>query len=88
MANKQSFMPDEWTKVLESIMLAGVAVSAAEPSGLWGTQGRRGLVSRFPAPFGRQRVEADNHPRALRLGSERALMFSYQEGTSPTACLG
>jgi hypothetical protein len=37
MANKQSFMPDEWTKVLESIMLAGVAVSAAEPSGLWGT---------------------------------------------------
>ena len=37
MANKQSFTPDEWTKVLESIMLAGVAVSAAEPSGLWGT---------------------------------------------------
>ena len=37
MANKQSFTPDEWTKVLESVMLAGVAVSAAEPSGLWGT---------------------------------------------------
>jgi hypothetical protein len=37
MANKQNFTPDEWTKVLESIMLAGVAVSAAEPSGLWGT---------------------------------------------------
>ena len=37
MANKQSFTPEEWTKVLESIMLAGVAVSAAEPSGLWGT---------------------------------------------------
>jgi hypothetical protein len=37
MANKQSFAPEEWTKVLESILLAGVAVSAAEPSGLWGT---------------------------------------------------
>ena len=37
MANKQSFTPEEWTKVLKSIMLAGVAVSAAEPSGLWGT---------------------------------------------------
>jgi uncharacterized membrane protein YeaQ/YmgE (transglycosylase-associated protein family) len=27
----------EWTKVLESTMSAGMAVSAAEPSGLWGT---------------------------------------------------
>ena len=36
MANKQNFKPDEWTKVLESTMLAGMAVSAAEPSGLWG----------------------------------------------------
>jgi len=37
MANKQSFTPEEWTKVVESTMLAGMAVSAAEPSGLWGT---------------------------------------------------
>ena len=36
MTNKQDFTPEEWSKVLESIMLAGVAVSAAEPSGLWG----------------------------------------------------
>jgi hypothetical protein len=36
MANKQNFTPEEWSKILESIMLAGVAVSAAEPSGLWG----------------------------------------------------
>ena len=36
MANKQSFTPEEWTKILESVMLAGMAVSAAEPSGLWG----------------------------------------------------
>ena len=37
MANKNDFTPEEWTKVLESIMVAGIAVSAAEPSGLWGT---------------------------------------------------
>jgi hypothetical protein len=36
MANKQSFTPEEWTKILESTMLAGMAVTAAEPSGLWG----------------------------------------------------
>ena len=37
MANKESFTPQEWTKVLESSMLAGMAVTAAEPSGLWGS---------------------------------------------------
>ena len=37
MANKASFTPDEWTKVLQSVMMAGIAVTAAEPSGLWGT---------------------------------------------------
>jgi hypothetical protein len=37
MANKQNFTPAEWAKVLESTMLAGMAVSAADPSGLWGT---------------------------------------------------
>src|SRR6476661_4160971 len=36
LANKQSFTPEEWTKILESTMLAGMAVTAAEPSGLWG----------------------------------------------------
>jgi hypothetical protein len=37
MANRKNFTPAEWTKVLESVMLAGMAVSAADPSGLWGT---------------------------------------------------
>src|SRR5262245_39832475 len=37
MANKNDFTPEEWTKVLQSIMVAGIAVSAADPSGLWGT---------------------------------------------------
>jgi hypothetical protein len=29
MANKQSFTPEEWTKILESTILSGMAVSAA-----------------------------------------------------------
>jgi hypothetical protein len=37
MANKASFTTDEWTKILQSVVMAGIAVSAAEPSGLWGT---------------------------------------------------
>ena len=36
MANKQNFKPEEWTKTMASTMLAGMAVSAAEPNGLWG----------------------------------------------------
>jgi hypothetical protein len=36
MANKASFTPDEWKQLLESPMLASMAVTAAEPSGLWG----------------------------------------------------
>lgn len=37
MADKSDFTPEEWTKVLESIIAAGLAVSAADPSGWWGT---------------------------------------------------
>jgi hypothetical protein len=37
MANKNNFTPEEWTKVLKSPVVAGIAVSAADPSGLWGT---------------------------------------------------
>ena len=37
MANKLNFLPEEWATLLESTTVAGIAVSAAEPSGLWGT---------------------------------------------------
>ena len=36
MADKSSFTPDEWKLILEGVMMASVAVTAAEPSGLWG----------------------------------------------------
>lgn len=36
MAAKQDFTTDEWTKLIQSSMLASMAITAAEPSGLWG----------------------------------------------------
>ena len=38
MANKNDFTPEEWTKVLESIIAAGIAVSAVDPSRLVGSK--------------------------------------------------
>ncbi len=36
MASKQDFTAAEWQALLESAMIASIAVTAAEPSGLWG----------------------------------------------------
>ncbi len=37
MAGKDNFTPEEWKTLLESPMMAGIAVTAADPSGLWGS---------------------------------------------------
>lgn len=36
MAHKDSFTHEDWAKVVASPMLASVAITAADPSGLWG----------------------------------------------------
>jgi hypothetical protein len=36
MAGKSNFTPEEWTRVVSSPMIAGMAITAADPSGLWG----------------------------------------------------
>lgn len=36
MADKSTFTKEEWAVLLQSVMAAGIAVTAAEPSGLWG----------------------------------------------------
>jgi hypothetical protein len=36
MAVKTNFTKGEWTLLLESPMIAGMDVAAADPSGLWG----------------------------------------------------
>ncbi|MFD1327438.1 hypothetical protein [Mycoplana ramosa] len=44
MADKTTFTPDEWNQLLQGVMAAGIAVTAAEPSGLWGML-KEGLAS-------------------------------------------
>jgi hypothetical protein len=36
MANKESFTAEEWTTLLESVAVTGMAITAAAPSGIWG----------------------------------------------------
>lgn len=36
MADKSTFTTDEWQLLLESVMMTGIAVTAADPSGFWG----------------------------------------------------
>jgi hypothetical protein len=36
MAVKDTFAPEEWARIVGAPMLAGIAVTAAEPGGLWG----------------------------------------------------
>lgn len=36
MSDKTAFTDEEWAKVLQGVTLAGIAVTAASPSGLWG----------------------------------------------------
>jgi hypothetical protein len=55
MANKASFTPEEWTKVLESVAVTGMAVTAAEPSGLWGML--KEALAGGAAPEGRDAVQ-------------------------------
>ena len=35
MPDKSNFTPDEWKLLLESVMMASIAITAAEPHGLW-----------------------------------------------------
>jgi hypothetical protein len=36
MADKSNFSSDEWKTLLQSVMAPGLAITAAEPSGMWG----------------------------------------------------
>jgi hypothetical protein len=36
MAGKANFTPEEWARVAGSPMIAGMAITAADPSGVWG----------------------------------------------------
>ena len=75
MADKSNFTPDEWKLLLESVMMAGIAVSAADPSGLWGL-----LKESFAGGAALTKVATDANANALI----KAVVadFSTSEGRS------
>jgi hypothetical protein len=75
MAGKTDFTPDEWKTLLESVMMAGIAVTAADPSGLWGTL-RESMAS------ARTVMGAAHDPSATGLVHAVAAEFETAEGRS------
>ena len=73
MTNKASFTPEEWVLLLESPMMAGMAVSAAEPSGLFGM-----LKESFAT--GKLLVQAKSDATANELVKAVAADFGTTEG--------
>jgi len=75
MADKTSFTKDEWTLLLKSPMIAGMAITAAEPSGLWGL-----LKESFAGGAALTKVAADSGANGL----VKAVVadFSTSEGRS------
>ena len=58
MATKTDFTAEEWSEVLGSVMMAGTAVTLADPSGLIGMT-KEGLRQRQRAPRGQDRSQAN-----------------------------
>jgi len=75
MADKTSFTKDEWALLLKSPMIAGMAITAAEPSGLWGL-----LKESFAGGAALRKVAADANANGL----VKAVVadFSTSEGRS------
>lgn len=75
MADKSSFTKEEWTLLLESPMMAGMAITVADPSGFWGL-----LKESFAGGSALAKVMAD--PGANPLVKALANDFSTSEARS------
>lgn len=76
MATKADFTVDEWKLILGSPMLTGMAVTLAEPSGLWGMM-QEGMAS------GQALLAARKDPGALSLVKE--IVADMETGDGRTA---
>jgi hypothetical protein len=64
MGSKASFTPDEWGRVLASPMVAGMAITAADPSGLWGLM-KEGMAGGWALLHAKQDPNANALVKAL-----------------------
>ena len=76
MADKTSFTKDEWTLLLKSPMIAGMAITAADPSGLWGL-----LKESFAGGAALTKVETDSGANGL----VKAVVADFSTGEGRSA---
>ena len=75
MVSKAAFTAEEWNQVLGGVFMAGFAVTAADPSGLWGM-----LKETFAS--GRALMEAKSNASASELSKAIASDMETSEGRS------
>jgi hypothetical protein len=75
MATKANFTADEWKVILNSPALAGMVVTLAEPSGIWGTM-KEAMAS------GSALFEAKSDPGASELAKALVAAMETSEGRS------
>ena len=76
MATKASFTPEEWNRVLAAPMVAGMAITAADPSGLWGIM-KEGMAGGWAL------LHAKQDPNANALVKAVAEDFASGDARSP-----
>ena len=64
MANKANFTNDEWSRVVGSVMVTGMAVTASDPSGLWGLL-KEGMAGGWALVEARQSSQANELIKAV-----------------------
>jgi hypothetical protein len=64
MAIRSNFTSEEWSKLLSSPMIAGMAITAADPSGVWGLI-KEGMASGWALVEARQNAQANALVKAV-----------------------
>jgi hypothetical protein len=64
MATKSNFTTEEWGSILSSPMIAGMAITAADPSGVWGLL-KESMTPGWALVEARQNVEANSLVKAV-----------------------
>lgn len=75
MAAKAAFTAEEWSRLLSSPMVAGIAITAADPSGVWGLL-KEGMAGGWALLKARQDAQANPLVKAVADG------FATSEGRS------
>ena len=63
MATKSNFTTEEWDRLLSSLMVAGMAITAADPRGVWGLL-KEGMEGGWALLEARQNAQANPLVRA------------------------